>query len=59
MVSFSNFKFYSRKIELSDEAIEHLLDQDWATDLEKLAQKITNAATNTEDRINTPEGLES
>ena len=58
MDNSSNFKFDSRKIELSDEANNFLLEQPWATNLEQLVQRITNAVTNTEDRIITPEGLQ-
>jgi len=58
MDNSSNFKFDSRKIELSDEAMSYLNDQAWSKNLEQLVQKVTNAVTNTEDRIITPEVLE-
>jgi DNA-binding NtrC family response regulator len=58
MDNSSNFKFDSRKIELSDEAMSYLSDQPWSENLEQLVQKVTNAVSNTEDRIITPEVLE-
>jgi DNA-binding NtrC family response regulator len=59
MDNSSNFKFDSRKIELSDEAFSFLRDQTWSKNLEQLVQKITNAVANTEDRIITPEVLQA
>ncbi|MCZ6673867.1 MAG: response regulator [Verrucomicrobia bacterium] len=58
MDNSSNFKFDSRKIELSEEATSYLKEQSWGKNLEQLVQKVTNAVTNTEDRIITPELLE-
>jgi DNA-binding NtrC family response regulator len=58
MDNSSNFKFDSRKIELSDESFNYLAEQNWSRNLEQLVQKITNAVANTEDRIITPEVLQ-
>lgn len=57
MDNSSNFKFDSRKIELSDETFAYLSEQNWSNNLEQLVQKISNAVANTEDRIITPEVL--
>lgn len=57
MDNSSNFKFDSRKIELSDETFAYLAEQNWSNNLEQLVQKISNAVANTEDRIITPEVL--
>ena len=59
MDNSSNFKFDSRKIELSEEALNYLVEQKWSKNLDHLVQKVTNAVTNTEDRVITPELLES
>jgi DNA-binding NtrC family response regulator len=59
MDNSSNFKFDSRKIELSDEANSFLADQSWSFNLEQLVQKVTNAVSNTEDRVITPEVLQA
>lgn len=59
MDNSSNFKFDGRKIELSDEAFHYLKEQPWSRNLEQLVQKVTNAVTNTEDRIITPDQLRS
>jgi DNA-binding NtrC family response regulator len=59
MDNSSNFKFDSRKIELSDEANNFLVDQSWSFNLEQLVQKVTNAVSNTEDRVITPEVLQA
>ena len=59
MDNSSNFKFDSRKIELSDDATSFLSEQVWSQNLEQLVQKITNAVSNTEDRLITPELLQA
>ncbi|MCB1123881.1 MAG: response regulator [Verrucomicrobiae bacterium] len=59
MDNSSNFKFDSRKIELSDDAFNYLREQKWSRNLEQLVQRVTNAVANTEDRVITPEMLQS
>ena len=59
MDNSSNFKFDSRKIELSDEASSFLQAQNWSQNPEHLVQKITNAVSSTEDRIINPEVLQA
>jgi DNA-binding NtrC family response regulator len=59
MDNSSNFKFDSRKIELSEEAADYLVGQTWSKNLDHLVQKVTNAVTNTEDRVITVELFES
>lgn len=59
MDNSSNFKFESRKIELSDEALEYLRKQNWSRNLEQLVQRVTNAVANTEGRVITPDLLQS
>lgn len=59
MDNSSNFKFDSRKIELSDDATSFLGEQTWSHNLEQLVQMITNAVSNTEDRLITPELLQA
>ncbi len=58
MDNSSNFKFDSRKIELSDEAFTYLSEQSWSKNLEQLVQRISNAVANTEDRVITPDVLD-
>ena len=58
MDNSSNFKFDSRKIELSDEAFSYLSEQSWSKNLEQLVQRISNAVANTEDRVITPDVLD-
>ncbi len=52
--SAENFKFDTRKIELSDAALKGLSGNIGNITLEQLIQKITNAVTKTEERIISP-----
>ena len=52
-------KIYQEHTNLSEEALNYLVEQKWSKNLDHLVQKVTNAVTNTEDRVITPELLES
>jgi len=51
----ANFKFDSRKIEVSDATLKELSTRDWKCNIEELVQKVMNAVTNTEERVIPPE----
>jgi len=58
MDNCTNFKFESRKIELSPDASNYVMEQPWSNNLDYLVQKISNVVSNTEERMITPEAFQ-